>query len=240
LIIEDAREYVFPLFSVPAEGNAIRAEKRVFLGTAFLVSKRGDAVTAGHVLPAPDQLGEGHRLVAVIYQGGKQEVCWVTHAAKFEASDVALVHVNLDNTKYLPLVATEVPTGTDVEIIGIPNHEVWLGGKEMRMLKGHVTMSGHALELSCAVPRGMSGAPVFVGGKVAAYATGTIRSEEVDESIEETVEESDLGRVIRRTEVRRVIQYGVARTFIALDGMADPALDGKSLPAYVSGRNAEA
>jgi hypothetical protein len=49
---------------------------------------------------------------------------------------------------------------------------------------------------------------------------------------------SDLGRVIRRTEIRRVIQYGLARTFFALEGMTDPVLDGKSLPAYVSGRNA--
>jgi hypothetical protein len=148
--------------------------------------------------------------------------------------------VNLDNTRYLPLVAIEVAAGTDVDIIGIPNHEVWLEGKEMRLLKGHVTMSGRALELSCAVPRGMSGAPVFVGGGVAAYATGTIRSEEVEDSIEETVEESDHGRVIRRTEIRRVIQYGLARPFFALEGMTDPVLDGKSLLAYVSARNADA
>ena len=110
----------------------------------------------------------------------------------------------------------------------------------MRILKGHVTMAMQSLELSMAVPHGMSGSPIFAGGRVVGYATATVRSEEVEDSVEETIETTDAGQVTRRTEVRRVILYGIGHSFHALAAFVDPILEGKSLPEFVRLRNDEA
>jgi hypothetical protein len=238
LTIDDARDYIFPLFLVPAEENAIRMEPRKFLGTAFFVSKRGDAITAGHVMPPPANLEPGHRVVAVIFREGREEVCWVTHAAAFQQFDVALLHVNASETKFLPISVVEVVPGTDVALIGIPDHEVWGAGKEMRILKGHVTMASRGLELSCPVPRGMSGSPVFANGVVVGYATGNVRSEELDDSLEEHTETTAAGTLTKRTEIKRVVHYGIARDFLSLAEVPDPILEGQSLPAFIRSRNA--
>jgi len=239
VVIDDAREYIFPIFSVRTETNGVLLASRAFLGTAFFVSRRGDAITEGHVLPAPRQLEEGRRLVAIVVRNGSEEVCWVRHAAKFASWDVALLHVNLPETKHLAMSVCEVPAGSDIEIIGITNHEVWAAGKEMRILKGHVTMAPKRLELSCAVPTGMSGSPVFLEGKVVGYATGTVRSEEVEESSEEIAEISDREELVRITEVRRALYYGLAFPFSAVADAPEPILDGKTLPEFIRSRNDE-
>lgn len=221
MILNDAREYVFPIFSVEAKDNGVFLESRVFLGTGFFVTKRGDAITAGHVVPAPAQLPTGRRLVAVISRNGSLETCWITQAAKFESFDVALVHVNLAETKFLGISACDVSAGSDLEIIGIPSHEVWSAGKEMRFLKGHVTMAHRYLELSCPIPKGMSGSPVFERGVAVGWAVGNARSQELEDAIEERREESSQGTVVHRTEIRRVLHYGLAHSFFGMIKMPD-------------------
>jgi hypothetical protein len=237
LIIEDAREYIFPIFSVPTKDNGIFLEQRIYLGTAFFVTKHGDAITAGHVLPKPEELKKEHRLIALVVQNGKQTPCWITHCAKFELFDVALLHVNLEITKYLQVSADEVPGGTDVSTVGIPAHEVWGSGMEMRIFKGHVTFLHKFLELSFPVPLGMSGSPLLVGIKAVGYLTGTVRSEEIEESSEEFEEISDRKEVIRLTQIKRAIYYGLAYPFSHLKDIPDPALDGKNLVEFIADRN---
>jgi hypothetical protein len=118
--LSNAREYVVPLFTARAAGNTVQIDARRFVGTAFFVTKQGDAITAGHVVPRVQDMNDGRRLVAVVRRNGQQVVCWVTHAARFEQFDVALVHINLVDTKFLPIAVVEVPAGTDEEVIGIP------------------------------------------------------------------------------------------------------------------------
>ncbi len=103
IVLEDAREYIFPLFIVDSEDNGVYLESRQFVGTAFFVSSRGDAITAGHVLPDPSTLPPLKRLVAVVQRGDVAEVCWITHAACLPEWDLGLIHVNLEGTKYLLL-----------------------------------------------------------------------------------------------------------------------------------------
>lgn len=238
VVIEDARECICPVFSVRTEGNGVFLESRVFLGTAFLVSSRGDAITAGHVLRVPGELQEGHRLVAVVVRDGREEVCWITHAAAFAEWDVSLLHVNLTATKYLPISAAEVVAGADIQILGITDHEVWGGGKEMRILKGHVTMAASRwLELSCSVPMGMSGSPLFMEGRVVGCVIGTLRTEQVEDSTEETREASGQRERIRGTQVRRVFHYGRAFPFAAAAGTTVPVLGNKTLLEFVQLRN---
>jgi hypothetical protein len=237
LLLEDTREYIFPIFSVEAEDNGVHLQSRVFLGTAFFVTKKGDAISAGHVLPTPDELQSGHRLVAVVQRDGKETVCWITHAAKFEAFDLALLHVNLDETKYLPLSSQEITSGTDIQIIGIPSNDINRSGKEMRVLKGHVTLAWKRLELNFPVPAGMSGSPVLVGTKVVGYATGLVRSEELEEATETIEEVSNEREVIRITEIRRTTYYGIAYAFNSFLNVTDPILDNKTLFEFIAKQN---
>jgi len=100
--------------------------------------------------------------------------------------------------------------GMDIFTVGIPSHSVWQKGIEVRCLKGHVTFSGRFLELNFAAPKGMSGSPVFYGGKVVAVISGNVRSEELEDQIEETVEITNEKEKIVFTEIKSVINYGLA------------------------------
>lgn len=237
LTLEDAREYIFPIFSVEAEDNGVQLDTRIFLGTAFFVTKKGDAITASHVLPIPDELQSKRRLVAIILRDGKETVCWITHAAKFEAFDLALLHVNLDETKYLPLSSQEVISGTDIQIVGIPSNDINHSGKEMRILKGHVTLAWKRLELNFPVPAGMSGSPVFAGSKVIGYATGLVRSEECEEATETIEVVTNTKEVVRITEIRRITSYGIAYAFNAHENFRDPVLENKTLIEFITSQN---
>lgn len=237
LTLEDAREYIFPIFSVEAEDNGVQLDTRIFLGTAFFVTKKGDAITASHVLPIPDELQSKRRLVAIILRDGKETVCWITHAAKFEAFDLALLHVNLDETKYLPLSSQEVISGTDIQIVGIPSNDINHSGKEMRILKGHVTLAWKRLELNFPVPAGMSGSTVFAGSKVIGYATGLVRSEECEEATETIEVVTNTKEVVRITEIRRITSYGIAYAFNAHENFRDPVLENKTLIEFITSQN---
>ena len=241
-VLNDAREYVFPLFTVLADENAnsINIDSRVYLGTAFFVTKRGDAVASAHTVPAPEDLPKGHRLVAIVVDEGIEKACWVTHAARLDPFDFALVKVNLSKTKFLPVTTEEVSNGVDVLVLGIPDHELNASGKEMRTLKGHVTLSGKRLELNFPIPAGMSGAPVFLDKKVAGYATGVARTEELEDSLEEETIHKPTGElVVKRTEIKRIISYGIARPFSQLKDYRDPVLSDKTLFEFIEEQNRE-
>ena len=239
LFIEDARELIFPLFLVDGTDKTVNTDSGEFLGTAFFVTKKADAITAMHVVPDPKHLPPGKRLVAVVQHGDAPVVCWVTAALVFEQCDLALIHVNLEQTKYLEVNDDEVFPGTDVQILGIPKHEVWMSGKEMRLLKGHVTLASRYLELNIEMPRGMSGSPVFVGTKVAAFASRSISSEEVEEATEEIEQISNDKERIVITKVTRLTHYGLAVPLSNLRGQASPIFDGKpkSLFEFIAAKN---
>jgi len=237
VIIAGAEEYIFPLYSAPADGDNVDLGAGAFLGTAFLVSSQGDAITAAHVIPLPEALPEGHRIVAATWHQGKPQPCWITHAATFESFDVALLQLNLRETKWLPLLSTDLPPGSDLSVVGIPNHQTRPDQRQLRHLKGHVTLASDVLELSCAVPRGMSGSPVFMAGAVVGYATGMVRSEEIEDSVEEVIENEPGREKVSRTEIRRVTSYGIARSFAALELFCDPIFGGKNLLHFVNDRN---
>ena len=110
----------------------------------------------------------------------------------------------------------------------------------MRIFKGYVTFFHKFLELSFPVPLGMSGSPLLVGIKAVGYLTGTVRSEEIEESSEEFEEISKQKEIIRRTEIKRAIYYGLAYPFYHLKDISDPVLDGKNLVDFIKDRNLQA
>lgn len=109
----------------------------------------------------------------------------------------------------------------------------------MRILKGHVTLSHKQLELNFPVPAGMSGAPVFLHNNVVGYATGIVRSEEIEDAHEEIVEVENGREVIRLSEIRRIIHYGLAYPFSQMSDVRDPILEGKTLFEFIATQNAE-
>jgi len=166
-------------------------------------------------------------------------VCWLTHAAAFKESDLALIHINLEHTKYLALSDEDVTAGSDVQMIGIPSHEVWLSGKEMRILKGHVTLAAKQLELNIAIPPGMSGCPVFLDTKVVAFATGSVKGEEIEDYSEEVEILSNNKEQIRITKVTQVTHYGRVYPFSQLRGHVLSIFEEKTLFQLLEDRNRE-
>jgi hypothetical protein len=236
-VITDAREYLFALFEVTTTEKAIELAGRRYLGTGFFVSSKGDAVTAAHVLPDPATLALNRRLVACLAIDGEQRFAWVTHGAVLEAFDVALFHVNLEQTKYFEISSEEVPPGTDISVIGYPSHQILGKGIEMRFLKGHVTAVMPRLELNFPVPAGMSGSPVFIGTKVVGFATGRVRSEEIDEQTEELITVTKSVEQLRIRTTASIIYYGLANSFWMLKDIQDPVLGGKTLIELIEDRN---
>lgn len=88
-------------------------------------------------------------------------------------------------------------------------HRVVGGIVQRDLIWDNRNYSSRALELSMTVPRGMSGAPVFVlerPGPVLGVALGTLESEIVAYQSEEFTD----GHVVSRERVSRIVQYGVA------------------------------
>lgn len=234
----DSREYVFPIFSMAGDASSINSEGRRFLGTGFFVSKKGSAVTAAHVLP--EILEEGRRLVAIVIVDGKETVCWINYAAKIANFDFALFKVNLPLTKYFPISDMEVLIGTDVQTLGVSEHETCEPGrKQMRMFKGYVvTRADDRLELNFPVPAGMSGSPLLVNGVAVGYATGRVSSEEIEEATEETEIVSNDKEIVRISVLRRMTYYGLASPFSALSNTPFQVFNDQTLKELIATENA--
>jgi hypothetical protein len=236
-VLENAKEVIFGLFTVSSEGDGIYLESRTFLGTAFFVSDQGDALTAGHVLPSPEQLGDKRRIIAVRVCEGRQQIHFVTQAAVFAAWDLGLLRVDLEKSRPLPVASTDIFAGTDVVIIGIPDHEIWGEGKELRLLKGHCTLTIPPwAELSCHIPPGMSGSPLFVGGQVVGCVVGTFRSDQIEDSTEERREVRGEKEIVQTTTIHRVFYYGKALLFAHATGR-QPLIGNKNLLTFLAERN---
>lgn len=213
MIIEEIRDYVFPIqlgvFPLDPASEMFVIDKDSFLGTAFFITTNGVALTAAHCMPNPGTLGE-KTLCAGLWDGSHIRAHRVLVSAQFGNLDIAVVKIENVESKCLPLSFECVPMAEDVCTVGLPSHLLWNRGIEVRALKGHVTRSGHFLELNFAVPAGMSGSPVLSGNRVVGVLQGNHKAETLEDRIEETVEQTPEREVKRIQEVRAVINYGLA------------------------------
>jgi hypothetical protein len=85
----------------------------------------------------------------------------------------------------------------------------------------------------------MSGSPVFLGTKVVAFATKSVRSEEVEDYAEEVELISDNREQIRITKVTRLTHYGLAYPFYKLRGQTSSIFEGKTLMEFIGAQNGE-
>ena len=231
-VMEDAREYVFGLFSgTEDDKNVVQAESLKFLGSAFFVTKRGDAITAAHVLPPSSSLSKNEHLYAIAKRKGSTEIYKVIQAAVFNQSDLSICRVNVDGNPYIETSFERHYAGTDVSTLGITDHDLYQHGKELRVFKGHITFAAKEsfCELSFAIPRGMSGGPVLVGTKCIGFLSANIRSEYLEEQIEEIEEIEDGKEKITFIESKNIINFGIFVPFSYFYGHKSEIFNGKSL-----------
>ena len=239
LIINELREYVFALFfGKQVEKGVVDRDSLKYLGTAFFVSKKGDAVTANHVLPKTP-LKEDEKIYGVMYRGKQPTTYKLIAAASFEESDFALLRFDIENSTYFTIDFNEAGIGTDVIAYGIPDHEIHGQGKELRLLKGHLTMPiVHGVgEVNFPIPSGMSGGPVIKGTKCIGFLIGNLTSEKLLESVEEISEIYDSVEKITFTESKQVLHYGMFRPFSIFKGHKTELFEDKSLDEFLSYRN---
>ena len=114
LNIDDLRSYVFCVFSgIEEPEGSLNFETLKYRGTGFFVTKNGDAVTAAHILPLPDELESGSRLYAILVFDGEEKYCRILMAANFDRGDLAIFRVNTeqDTNPYFDLNFDEVRNG---------------------------------------------------------------------------------------------------------------------------------
>jgi len=240
LSLEDAREYVFCLFTGKEnESLIVDADSLKFLGSAFFVTKQGDAITAAHVIPSPDSLGKNEHLYAIAKKDGKTETFRVLAAVKYEESDLAICRINISDNPYLETSFEHCLAGTDVMTLGITEHDLYQQGKELRMFKGHITLAAkpNFSELNFAIPRGMSGGPVLKNNKCIGFLSANIRSEQLEDQIEEIQEIENNKEKIILIESKNIINYGIFIPFSYFHGHKADELDGKSLDELIHDRN---
>ena len=240
LILEDAREYVFCLFKGKEDNDSVvQTDSLEFLGTAFFVTKKGDAITAAHVLPPSSSLAEDEHLYAIAKSGGNTAIYRVLMAAVFEESDLAICRINVDGNPYLEVSFERHNAGTDVMTLGVTDHDIYQQGKELRVLKGHITLAAKSSfsELNIAIPRGMSGGPVLEKTKCIGFLSGNIRSEHLEDQIEEIEEIEKNKERITFIKSTSIVNYGIFVPFSYFHGHKSEIFEGKSLDELIHDRN---
>ena len=239
LIIDELREYVFGIFfGEESEKDVVNSDSLKFLGTAFFVSKKGDAITANHVLPEKPLEGN-ERIYGIMVKSGQTTIYKLVAAARFEASDFSLLRFDLEDCPYFEIDFSEPGIGTDVNAYGYSDHDVHGQGKELRLLKGHMTMpivSGLG-EVSFPIPSGLSGGPVMAGTKCIGFMMGNVTSEKLLTSSEEISEIYNSVEKITLVESKEVLHYGIFRPFSIYKGHESEIFSDKDLPSFITERN---
>jgi hypothetical protein len=239
MIIQELREYVFCLFHGKESGPNVVDEKTLrFLGTAFFVTSKGDAVTANHVIPIIDS-SKNEGIYGFMLKDKDLKIYKLVAAARFEASDFALLRFDIEKTNYFEIDFSQPSVGTDVMAFGYSDHDIYGGGKELRLLKGHMTMPIHGGigELSFPITTGMSGGPVLEGTKCLGFMMGNLTSEKLLERSEEISETTNHIEKITLVESKQVLHYGIYRPFSIYEGHSSEIFDKKTLRELIFSRN---
>lgn len=218
LKIIECSEYVCGIYIAQYSAEKKEISNRKFLGTGFFVTGDGLAITAAHVIPEPESMALGQVIVCTYKINGGGAVSFLEYSHQIPGFDCAMAKFFDAPTKCLPIDPAPITMGTDVELLGISEHETGPPGiKQMRIFKGYVVLSTEKrLELNFSVPSGMSGAPLLMHNCIVGLATGRVISEELEEQTEEVEEISNGKEVIRITLSKRITYYGVAIPFSAI------------------------
>ena len=233
---------VFPILvgHVPEDRTVpVVLDKCDYLGTGFYVAKHGIAITAAHLMAAPQPGAETSPFV-LTWDGNAPGARRIMAAIVPDGTDIAILKVeSLDNAT-LPISLRAVHMGEDVSSIGIPSDGSW-GDKrdprDNRTFKGHVTRSGRFLEISFAAPRGLSGSPVICQGAVVAVISGNHRSEALEDQVQESTEQVGAITKITRVETKAVVNFGLAEPLSNIRNFRHEQFQGKTFEDFAKDMN---
>lgn len=241
------QDYVTAICSYRQEGGQAYITK--FLGTAFFISSDGHFLTAKHVIDAcRADPSRSYGLIVKTARDGSNLVAPLTNVEDADAPwDVTIGKIEYPTMSWVRWpVAADATEWSDVATFGYPESALRASPAQfdihLRVLKGYVVRQlngddygpsgGQApgLELSFAVPQGMSGAPLFLPGNEAHFDLVGIcvssHQTEVSEYVHEEIEE---GGAIFRERRLRVEQYGIAHRVPRLADWKPRLLGGLSL-----------
>ena len=145
------------------------------LGSAFMISRDGLALTNHHVI-------DGQRTLTALFPGGRKRPARVIRAN--EEADIALIEIACEEDCWTVSLADEAPVvGSDLFVIGTPLTESLSHTMTRGIVSGLRLYSGVTLiQTDAAVNPGNSGAPMLdaTSGRV----LGIVTSKLVDEQIE--------------------------------------------------------
>lgn len=228
----DFKNHIFPIFIGPFKKEGIPKEVE-FLGTGFFVTSNGIAITANHCLPKPEQLNNKCILIG-IWDNGNIKLQKVFSHVRIPSLDIAILKIDNIKSKKFNISYEELKMGTpDVFSIGFPWYSIWGEPFEVRFLKGYITRVTKYYELSFAIPRGMSGSPLFREDKLIGVLVMNAKSETLEDEVSEIIQVTNQKERIEIVKTKSIINYGLAIPFAKLSNFKDDTLDGLSFEDYI-------
>jgi hypothetical protein len=220
-------EYVVPICRVAQVGSS--AKIKAMLGTAFFINGSGVFLTAGHVADTVSHAVAGQWVgLNVKDEAGRNVVSRIAHIERARPPhDVAIGTIDRKSQSWFNVRRRDVTLWAEVATLGYPDAALNVTPAAFniatRGLKGTVTRVIAAnevpqliphppcLELSFAVPKGMSGAPLFrpIAGQVlVGVCVGSIAAEVSEYGHTEVRED---GKEFSEKRLR-VEEYGLAHS----------------------------
>jgi hypothetical protein len=220
--------YIVPVCSFEVATGAARICE--CFGTAFFIDEAGTFITAGHVVRDGYASTENSNMFLGLCPrptGSETNVACriVKHELAPAPFDVAFGKVDQSFPTNLTLASAVVGTWRDVATYGYPvtsqnvsAEGFWMYGRGFKgyvhreIGKGHLRGGNHpdAFETSFSMPKGLSGAPLFVRAEPKDIVVGVCVGTNRGESVEFLLEELQKDGTVRIERSSRIEEYGLA------------------------------
>ncbi len=194
-------------------GTLYSDEQELSLGTGFIISADGLAITCSHVIPDPD-LYKAVRMTAVFFNGDEKDFVLESRDQK---ADLALIRVKpLPNVQPLPMGDSEaIQTGAPLYVLGYP-----LNYSSLNIQDGILstkTTSDEVWLTNASLNPGNSGGPAFSSeGAVVAIAVGGVPKARIHQGGLKYKEVNVQG--INRLIPVKVVKEGIASSLTLMAG----------------------
>jgi len=230
-------DWVSPIVKVPGLDAKTRPDNEAFCGTATLIG-RSFFLTARHLIPGSGKFFDSEGIAIaendayfLAVTDTREQVSDVVQVVEFEGHPDPNVDLGIGQIQGWrctpPFAAIGFPVhGDDLVCLGYPEDleafQLNEHSFEMRYLKGYMTRSldppgfgvtAPSMELNFAIPRGMSGSPVYSKAPTRSLMGLAIGSQASHVAEHESLLHPDIPD---GSAVYRVVEYGVALRFSAL------------------------
>lgn len=237
--------YIVPVCRFEVQNNTVNI--RAFHGTAFFINSEGAFLSATHVISSGEEDVKRH--------GGFLGLCVRIDSGNIASRilhcdladnpyDICVGEVSFKCETLLTFQKSEISTWRDVATFGYPTNsqnisleQFWMYGRGFkgyihRLVKSNQfpnVVHPDSFETNSAMPRGLSGSPLFVHNEpkdiVVGICVGANSSETLDFMFEEV---NDAGEIFREKKVR-VEEYGLAHDIRSLFEWRPSGFSGRTL-----------